>query len=1008
MLCDFSLCYFFRSYGDFCLSPMSRRMFLLFLSGLLLSSGTFAASAAPGSVAQCDCAEPFRSYTRAITPDVQALFDAAAGVDEARFSELIPKIPDVGEYAIKGVPLLSVLLSPAKTLLTPEEALQGWWDMPETRRKTILSQHVASLPAKVRMLALALKQGASVSDTSYEALRPPLQLAIAWGSTEMVRLLLAHGADVNQVSPQDGQTALEMALDPEFYRSVVGFRPAFVTPEVRTEMIGLLLDAGAQRPFKSFDERWRNKQPSADNLLWPSAAMLTRGGAVLRRLSALGTVPAAGKGLAKPLVLAARTGNLGGLRWLQKNMSRQGEIERRYAGQWRKEPIDFWLQAATWALYPYRGFGELGASRDEILKALIEPKMHWLQPNELSSDGEARGDQLSGPTAGTTLLHHLVHVGDESWVEKVVRMGAPVDGAPEDSRTPLVQAIRDGNLSMVNRLLQLGANPLTPHLETSPLFEIVKPQWRSFALSAAEEARQNGIRKNMLVAILAALKPEQKARLTEADSSPLIALFYANRVPDGEIVRTLFAAGLQLPALTENAWAAVVRENSELAGFLLDHGVRVQVMGVRQPVLAEALYSSKPELVARLLAAGADPNLPDQRGMTAVAWAILRGDVTTLDLLLAKGGKLEKALKDQSPVALHELAIRSNSDAVLTRLSLKGADLAPLCFSDKWDLSNIVLDSNDTFWAGLLKQGFGKSSGADCPREPSSERLIQAVLDDPLTYEAGWSGERLVTRLAALTRYAPIAPKRGRELMASAVAAGRRDVVQALQGVGFTTPSASRKVSAPPPLTAAERLAMRRLAGNYYLQDAREVGSELRLTADGHFSFMLAYGAVDQAARGQWWIKNSELRFQTPEVVESADWLPYRRITPPQAEGNLKANEIRVRVGYRNRVVNDVNVTVFGCKAPERESGITSEGLWSGVVNGPLCQIVLRHPNIQQGRPYVYEVSSEEGGANVRDFIFEVEPGKQDTNQGFNVRMRHQGKALLWANEGRIWRYEKE
>jgi hypothetical protein len=50
------------------------------------------------------------------------------------------------------------------------------------------------------------------------------------------------------------------------------------------------------------------------------------------------------------------------------------------------------------------------------------------------------------------------------------------------------------------------------------------------------------------------------------------------------------------------------------------------------------------------------------------------------------------------------------------------------------------------------------------------------------------------------------------------------------------------------PLDAAARKA---LSGHYYLQGATEVGSELLLTEDGKFQWMLSYGAVDQFAKGQ-------------------------------------------------------------------------------------------------------------------------------------------------------------
>jgi len=42
------------------------------------------------------------------------------------------------------------------------------------------------------------------------------------------------------------------------------------------------------------------------------------------------------------------------------------------------------------------------------------------------------------------------------------------------------------------------------------------------------------------------------------------------------------------------------------------------------------------------------------------------------------------------------------------------------------------------------------------------------------------------------------------------------------------------------------------LSGHYYLQNVREVGSELLLRPDGSFEFMFAAGAADYTAKGTW------------------------------------------------------------------------------------------------------------------------------------------------------------
>jgi hypothetical protein len=66
------------------------------------------------------------------------------------------------------------------------------------------------------------------------------------------------------------------------------------------------------------------------------------------------------------------------------------------------------------------------------------------------------------------------------------------------------------------------------------------------------------------------------------------------------------------------------------------------------------------------------------------------------------------------------------------------------------------------------------------------------------------------------------------------------------------------------PKGAALAAADAALAGHYYLYGVTEVGSELLLKPDGTFEWMLAYGAVDQAAHGTW-------KREAGEVVLTAD-----------------------------------------------------------------------------------------------------------------------------------------
>lgn len=56
----------------------------------------------------------------------------------------------------------------------------------------------------------------------------------------------------------------------------------------------------------------------------------------------------------------------------------------------------------------------------------------------------------------------------------------------------------------------------------------------------------------------------------------------------------------------------------------------------------------------------------------------------------------------------------------------------------------------------------------------------------------------------------------------------------------------------PPATARIETEAHRDLIGHYYLSGVRETGSELLLRPDGRFSWVMSYGAVDQAAEGEW------------------------------------------------------------------------------------------------------------------------------------------------------------
>jgi hypothetical protein len=69
------------------------------------------------------------------------------------------------------------------------------------------------------------------------------------------------------------------------------------------------------------------------------------------------------------------------------------------------------------------------------------------------------------------------------------------------------------------------------------------------------------------------------------------------------------------------------------------------------------------------------------------------------------------------------------------------------------------------------------------------------------------------------------------------------------------------------------------LAGFYVLRGVMEVGSEMRLRADGRFDYMLAYGALDELAAGCWSRKGNVVTLAASKFEASMeDPFKFRRL----------------------------------------------------------------------------------------------------------------------------------
>ncbi len=259
-----------------------------------------AETATTSAGAQCNCASPYRECKNADTPQAKALFAAVSRNDEAAFLAALAQVKRPGDYAIDGVPLLHVLLMPPRSLRSGHV----YWDMAPEESTRLREAHEGGLPARARMLNALLAAQPPLDDIAYESRRPPLHLALLYGTPGMMEALLAAGANPDQRGDAN-DTPLEFLLNRDYEYAVrMTYLPRLVDRERMTRMVVALFGAGASRPYAALDAAARatpsnaaagepgNQRPSADFLSWLPLVELTEGADALRAMAAAGSRPA--------------------------------------------------------------------------------------------------------------------------------------------------------------------------------------------------------------------------------------------------------------------------------------------------------------------------------------------------------------------------------------------------------------------------------------------------------------------------------------------------------------------------------------------------------------------------------------------------------------------------------------------------------------------------------------------------------------------------------------------
>lgn len=219
---------------------------------------------------------------------------------------------------------------------------------------------------------------------------------------------------------------------------------------------------------------------------------------------------------------------------------------------------------------------------------------------------------------GSTLeveLHNAVIARDNPRIEYILKRGAKIDAKDTEGQTPLMVAVKSGDLSILNGLLEYKANPNAQDNDgwTAAMHAVRLNEPKIFRLLGKHKADFNLVNKDGMTALAMAI--------IDNKANAAVAMLDGNANPD-----------LAMGAAKYNAlMLAVKKGNQTLAQTLLQYKANPNAKnaGGVTPLMIAA-YGNQENIVTLLLKSGANPDVKDEEGKTA--------------LMLAKENDAQKAI----------------------------------------------------------------------------------------------------------------------------------------------------------------------------------------------------------------------------------------------------------------------------------------------------------------------------------------------------------------------------
>ncbi|KAM4704908.1 uncharacterized protein WCC33_009720 [Rhinophrynus dorsalis] len=273
----------------------------------------------------------------------------------------------------------------------------------------------------------------------------------------------------------------------------------------------------------------------------------------------------------------------------------------------------------------------------------------------LSAHTEAQLRAVS-KKCGDSALHTCCRKRDVEAAKLLVEYGAPVDCQNDEGQTPLHIVAWEGDEMMLKFLHQCKANP---NLDRSPLHvaaergntnivEILTEKFRSNVLARTKDgntlmhiASQCGHPETALAFL------KKGVLLHMPNKSGAVCLHAAAKRGHTAVVRALLQKGAHVDARTKDNYTAlhIAAENCkpQVVQTLLGFGAQVQLKGGKAketPLHVAARIKDGEKVAEMLLKSGADVNVEQENGETAMHIAAQHGNLRMITALIEEGGEL--------------------------------------------------------------------------------------------------------------------------------------------------------------------------------------------------------------------------------------------------------------------------------------------------------------------------------------------------------------------------------